>query len=1058
MSLIAWTPPIGFDQPAWMWVCLLIPVIIIVSMRSLAGLELPRRVLAVAVRCLVIVVLAACLAGVEYVLRNDDLTVIFLLDRSHSVQNLQDAQEGYLQEVSKDIPRDDRLGVIDFARTAYLEQKPMAGGYFLERLPQMPNTDRTDIASAMRLAMAMFPHDTAKRIVLLSDGNDNMGDVITEARRAKADGIPVDVVPMWYRHRNEVYVDRVIAPSYAEEGEQVPLRMVLHSEQPVTGRLSIFHNGGLYGTPEKVSLKPGTNTFTAKVPLGESGPQRYEVFFEPDDKTADAVSINNTASAFTIVAGSSNVLFVTADEEADRPLIEALRKERVTITEKRVTELANFDLLQMYSYSCIVLANISAAEFTDEQIQQLALYVRDHGGGLIMTGGDESFGAGGWIGTEVEKVMPVSFEIKHKRVLPRGALVIIMHSCEIPRGNYYGKEMAKKSVDTVSSQDYMGVIAYSWSPGGVSWEVPLELNTNKGAVKARIDKMENGDMPDFDSAMQLAYDGLVNGRGRDAAQRHVIMMSDGDAQPPSPGLLAKYKDAGITVSTVGIGWGMHVMTNTLKDVAEKTGGRFYEARNPKSLPQIFVKESKVVRRPLLIEEDFQPQIVRSQSDLLAGLDITDLLPGLGGMVLTSPRMEDPNAEVAIIRNTDDGQDPVLAYWQCELGKSVVFTSGWWPRWGQRWTQWDKYAKFWAQIVRWTMQQDPQADFDTATKIEGNRARVTIDALDGKGQFLNNLHLAANVTGPDGELIKVTLTQQGPGHYEAEFDADKAGPYLASIQDQTGRVKGLIRTGLTVPFSPEYRALRTNEALLRDVVQTTGGRWLDPKLPAAEHDVFSHDLPPTEARRPAWEWALAWLLLPLFLLDVAVRRLASWLALSIAVEVLMVVVMLFGMDLLYRGPWAIAGTLLLAELVGWTIRWRYIRPLFDMLTFRETALSRAGERSTAALSQLRGTSERTREEIREKTGEKLQRIAQEEIGQVSPPSSAKRKFDVGEQEGAKPVGDIGEALGGAKAGEQFVEKKRPPGPGGEGDAGKDDATSRLLEAKRRARKGMEDKQE
>ena len=151
-------------------------------------------------------------------------------------------------------------------------------------------------------------------------------------------------------------------------------------------------------------------------------------------------------------------------------------------------------------------------------------------------------------------------------------------------------------------------------------------------------------------------------------------------------------------------------------------------------------------------------------------------------------------------------------------------------------------------------------------------------------------------------------------------------------------------------------------------------------------------------------------------------------------------------------------MLLSELVGWTIRWSYIRPLFDLLTFREAALSRAGERSTAALSQLKGTSERTREEIREKTGEKLQRIAQEEIGQVSPPSTAKRKFEAGEKDAAKPVGDIGEALGGAKAGEQFVEKKRPPGPGGEGDQAKDDATSRLLEAKRRARKGMEDKQE
>lgn len=1054
MNVPAVSIPFSFDEPRWLWVCLLIPALIVVSMRSLAGLELPRRIAAIVVRSAVILVIAACLAGVEYVLRNTDLSVIFLLDRSHSVQNLQEFQEKYLKDVGETAPKDDRFGVIDFARSAYLQQKPMAGGYHLERLPQMPNIDRTDIASAMRLAMAIFPFDAAKRIVLISDGNDNLGDVLTEARRAKADGIPVDVVPLWYRHRNEVYVDRVIAPSFAEEGEQVPLRIVVSTQEPTTGALAIYHNGKLYGEPERVNLKAGSNTFTAKVPLTEGGPQRYEVFFEPDDKEADAVSINNSATAFSIVSGASSVLLLSMDLHIDQELVDALRKERVLVTARRVDELEDFDLLRMSSHSAIILANVPAGAFTDDQIRDLAVYVRDHGGGLIMLGGDESFGAGGWIGTEVEKVLPVSLEIKHKRVLPRGALALIMHSCEIPRGNYYGKEMAKKCIDTVASQDYVGVLAYSFSPGGNSWEVPLDLATNKPAIKAKIDRMQIGDMPDYASTMSMAYDALVTGKGRDAAQKHVIILSDGDAAPPSDALLTKYKEAGITCSTIGIGWGMHVMTQTLQDVATKTGGRFYDAKNPRELPQIFMKESKVVRRPLIVEDDFQPQIIRAQSDLLTGLDPGDGVPPLGGMVLTSPRDDAPHAEVAMVRQTDDGADPVLAYWQCELGKVVAFTSGWWPQWGQRWTEWDRYARFWAQLVRWTMQQDPQANFDTATKIEGNRARIVIDALDAEGRFLNNLSLMANVTGPDGEMIKVAMVQQGPGHYEAEFEADKAGAYLASIQDLGGRMKGLIRTGLSVPFSPEYRELKTNEATLRELVRITGGRWLDPKVPAAEHDVFSHDLPPTEARRPAWEWVLAWLLLPLFLLDVAVRRLASWLALSIVVELLLLVVMLFGLGQVYAGTWGIVGSLILAELVGWSIRFRYIRPLFEFLTHRETALSRTAERSEAALDQLRGASERTREDLRDRA--RLQRIPQHEIGQVMP-EVARRRFDVGDEKSA-PTTDISDSLGGAKAGEQYKEKQRPPAPSGGTGEGEQDATARLLEAKRRARKGLDDQKE
>ena len=204
-----WDMPLAFEKPEWLWLGLLVPALVLLSLRSLAGLDPVRRVLSLVLRSSVIVVLAVSLAEVVKVRKNDDLTVMFLMDRSDSVKERLTEQEEYIRAVCEDIPSQDRVGVIDFARTAYLEQLPMEGGYFLDpgRLPEMPNKDRTDIAGAVRLAMAMFPHDTGKRIVVLSDGNDNMGDVLGEARRAKADNVVIDVVPLWYRLRNEVFFD-----------------------------------------------------------------------------------------------------------------------------------------------------------------------------------------------------------------------------------------------------------------------------------------------------------------------------------------------------------------------------------------------------------------------------------------------------------------------------------------------------------------------------------------------------------------------------------------------------------------------------------------------------------------------------------------------------------------------------------------------------------------------------------------------------------------------------------------------------------------------------------
>ncbi len=1047
MTVLAISLPFDFEQPGWLWLCLLIPLLVVASYGSLSSLEPMRRVLAVTIRSVVVLLLVFCLARIQYIRRSEDLTVLFLMDRSHSVESTESYQEKFVRVSAEDTPPGDRTGMIDFARNSYLQQLPMHGGFHIEpgRLPVMASTDRTNIASALRLAMAMFPHDTAKRIVLMSDGNDNMGDLLGEAERAGADGIPIDIVPLRYRHRNEVFFDRMIAPSHAEPGEMVGIRMVVTSNEAVDGTLEIYHNGrlvALTAEQSRVRVQPGDNTFFIKIPVDTPGAHTFEATFRPDDQTLDATPLNNTASAFTFVSGKGRALLISSNPDHDAVFADALRSENVKIDMISVDKLGRFGLLEMLGYSTIILSNVSAAAFTDQQQEQLASYVRDMGSGLIMLGGDDAFGAGGWIGSPVEEVMPVTFEIKHKRVIPRGALVVIMHSCEMPRGNYWGKEMTKKSVDTISSQDYFGVITYTGI--GESWEVPLSLNTNKAAVKAKIDRMGIGDMPSFATPMQMAYKTLVSGRGRDAAQKHVIILSDGDAQSPSPKLLGDYKKAKITVSTIAIGWGAHVHAPVLARVAKTTGGKFYQARNPRQLPQIFVKESKVVRRPLIVDEPFQPQILHAQSELLGGISTRAALPQLGGMVLTSPK-QSPHVMIPIIRATEDGNDPVLAHWQYELGKSVVFTSGYWPRWGQAWTQWSKYAKFWAQIVRWTMRQDAPANFDTYTRVEGSRAIIAIDALDKDASYLNLLQLRSNVIGPDNKPVAIEFTQTGPGHYEAEVDIEQAGQYLANVQafSANGQSLGVIRTGLSVPFSPEYRDLMPNEPLLRQVQETTGGRWLEGGSPK-DADVFNHDLPPTIARRPAWSWVLAWLLLPMFLLDVAVRRLASWLAFSIAVELVMLVVLLVGFDLVHGPWWSVFGCFLLAEVVGWAIRFRYIGPLFDVMTHTVTALGHTGERSTAALKQLKTTRDKVRDEMVSKPTSENEADASAPI----PLAHAKRRYDAGDAEADQPSGDLADALGGAKTGALTPEPTRRPGSTDSTEETEGTTTSRLLRSRRR----------
>lgn len=1048
--MIAQTLPFSFEEPQWLWLCLLVPVLVVVSLRSLAGLDPVRRVLAIAVRSLVIVVLAMTLARIVKVTTNDDLTVLFLMDRSNSVDKLQREVEQYIYDVSQNAKENDRVGLIDFASGAYLEQLPMRGGYsdqLLGRLPTIPNPDRTNIASAIRLAMAMFPHDTAKRIVLVSDGNDNMGDVLTEARRARADGVVIDVVPLWYAHENEIYFDRLMAPTYAEKGEQVPIRMLIHSRKRARGRIYLEHNGREVPLPDeyaRVELQPGNNPFIIKLPVYSTGPQRFSAEFYPESEYMDEMSANNRATAFTVVPGKSKALILSMNPSHDEPLLDALRKENVLAEIRDVAE-GEIDLLEMMNYSAIVLANVPASVFTDEDQRMLATYVKDLGGGLIMTGGDEAFGAGGWIGTPVQEVMPVSFEIKHKKIIPRGALVLIMHSCEIPRGNVYGKEVAKKSVDTISSRDYIGVLAFSWSPMGVNWEVPMQLASNKGRIKNRINAMQIGDMPDFQSTMNMALKSL---KATDAAQKHVIIISDGDPQPPSKATLDDFVKRKITVSTIGIGYGSHCMDRSLRDIAKKTGGRFYACRNPRNLPKIFVKESKVIRKPLIIDEPFTPTVRFAFSDLLAGIRADEEIPPLGGLVLTSPKSM---AQVPIVRASNDGDDPLLAHWQYELGKTVAFTSGHWPIWGREWTTWSRFAKLWAQIVRWSMRQESPANFDTFTRIEGNRGRVVVEALDKNADYLNFLQLPSVVINPDQTTTPLVFSQTGSGRYEATFEINQTGQYIANVGvTQEGEFQGSIYAGVSLPFSPEYRELTTNEALLRQVREISDGRWLD--MDPDADPVFSRDLPPTVSRQSMWDWTVAWLLLPLFLLDVAARRLASWLAFSICVEVVLLVFLLFGLEIIYHSWWGVLGCVLLAELVGWSIRFRSIGPMINFITHSVTALGQAGERSEVALEQLKSTRERVQSTHTAAGDEKLPGERSATAAEPVTRADAKTRFDVGDKAAATPARELHDQLGGAKAEPGFKEKRRRPAPAG----GKDDqteaeeTTSRLLRAKQRAK--------
>jgi hypothetical protein len=261
---------------------------------------------------------------------------------------------------------------------------------------------------------------------------------------------------------------------------------------------------------------------------------------------------------------------------------------------------------------------------------------------------------------------------------------------------------------------------------------------------------------------------------------------------------------------------------------------------------------------------------------------------------------------------------------------------------------------------------------------------------------------------------------------------------------------MIRTGLSVPYSPEFRELGTNMPLLQQITDKTAGRMLD--MNPETDDVFSREhLPPAVAKQPLWRWIIAWLLLPAFLLDVAARRLASTLAMSVYVEVAVFATTCAALYSAKAPPWSYAGALIFAELVGWTIRWKSILPTLQFFTGTVRGLARAGERSTASLSQLKDVRDKVRGEMETESTRK-----RAETTELEPVGDPRRRFEVDEKTATKPAADLTESVGGAVASELEAETpgKRPKS----GQKPADDVTSRLLRAKKRARDEMKNREE
>jgi uncharacterized membrane protein len=819
-----------------------------------------RDTISLILRCSIVVLIVLGLAGLQTVQTADRLAVVFLVDASDSIdRNALSTAETYIRDAMSRMTVDDQAGIVVFGKNALVE-RPISSVREFAGISSTPVRLDTNIAEAIRLGLAMFPADVAKRLVILSDGVETLGAASEAARLAAATGVEIDVVPLRRQDGPEVLVSNISLPTSVNQEETFDLSITVESRIATLANLTILAGGAVIDS-QVVELQAGANNYVIPLKQSTQGFTNFQVQVEPVSADgADTFYQNNELSAFTEVTGPPRVLLVADDPNEAAALIPAMDQAGIEYDTATSADLP-IGLAPLAGYKTVILANISATQLNDRQMEALQSYVRDLGGGLVVIGGPNSYGVGGYYQTPLEEVLPVEMQIRDQERIPRLTMIyVIDRSGSMEAVGSSGvtnlelaKEAARRSLDFLTERDRAGVLSFDSNP---QWLVEIQNVDNRARMESQIGALRPGGGTDIFAAISELARSLPNDP---STLKHVVLLTDGGADPQGVVDIARemHENYGVTITSIGIGTNVPPF---MEDIAQVAGGTYYNLADLATIPQVFAAETVLATRSYIVEQEFVPGLT-ANSAIMRGINA---VPPLLGYVATTAK---PTATV--ILNAPGFNDPLLATWQYGLGRVVAWTSDATSRWATNWTGWNGYERFWSQAIRSTIIEGTTSDLDARVEQREGRTVIVVEARQDSGEFINSLNLSARVTDGTQEGQTITLRQVAPGRYEAEFDPQREGAYFIRIAGAgaDGEIAVAQTTGWVLSYSPEYRLRETDTDLLQELASITGG--VD--ISATPERVFAHDVQAQQAATSVWQYLLllAVLLLPF---DIAVRRL------------------------------------------------------------------------------------------------------------------------------------------------------------------------------------------
>lgn len=841
---------IEMSNPWWL---LLLPVVIaglIVSERFIRMQNKERKIKYIIMRGVIALLLILSLSGLSFKITTKKVTTLFVVDMSDSNEKNLEGMETYIRDMIQEMPKRNQAGVVVFGDDTLVDQFVTDRKIFSE-ISSAPVTTATNLEKAVSTALTIFPDDTAKRLVLITDGLENAGSVEKMAGMVTTQDVDVKVVKLEQNMGEEVYVSDLELPEHVHVGDEFNVKVTIESNVTTQAVVSLYSGRTLKGQ-STVNLTAGHNQFVFQDVGEQNGTQDYHVMVEPVN---DTMSMNNEYCAFTQVESEPRILLVEGTPDEGRELASILdscgvRYDRITPT--GVPE----KMSDLIAYKAVIMVNVHARDLRQDFLDILESYVRDYAGGLICTGGDNSYAMGSYQETPLETILPVNMFLEGERQVPSMAVVMVIdHSgsmTDVAEGGSgatcldLAKEAALEGVNNLRDSDQIGIVAFDDT---YNWVVPIQEASNRTDVANGIKTINVGGGTSIYPALDAAATGL---QSSDAQIKHIILLTDGqDYYDQYNDVVNKINDNGITLSTVAVG--TESDQQLLQDLAERCGGRFYYTDINSGIPKIFAQEIILSGKSYLVNEEFVP-IITSNSPMIEGL-MDEGVPTLLGYIGATAK-----PQATVILRSEQG-DPILSTWQYGLGRTIAWNTDANNEWTGNWANWENYVQLWDNMVNYVVSNTNVGGDSLEVIQEGSSAVIsyTTDNYD------KDTSVKAVCTDANGNTREITLDPVAPGKFEANMSMEDIGIYTISLQNHRGEeLQSSMLTAAAMQYSPEYRFDLVTDGLDNFVAQVEG------EFVTYEQNIFSGNLETVRARTGLTVPLLIAATL-LFMLDILARR-------------------------------------------------------------------------------------------------------------------------------------------------------------------------------------------